>query len=326
MKLEGKRVVVTGSSMGIGQAVAVRLAKEGARVVINARGEAALEETAALIRQAGGEVVASCGSVADYDYCGQLIQTCVEQFGAIDGLVNCAGIVEPQGSSIVDIPEQDWRQLIDIHLHGTFNTCRHAAPLMVKQGYGRIINTGSHAFLGVYGGTGYAAGKGATNSFSSAIAMDLAEHNVQVNVVCPGGKTRMSTGDDYEAQIADLHKRGLLNDFMAQKSLSPPDPAHVAGLYAFLLSDAASEITGRVFWGSGGMVGVFHKNADQMLAMRDHEVHPPWSVDELEQKLDKPWLKGREKLYNVLGNMGILRLALKQEFLMKLAGLAARKK
>lgn len=318
ISLAGKRVVITGSSMGIGQAVAVRMAAEGAKVVINARGMASLQQTLDTIRNAGGTAVASCGSVADYDYCGELIQTCIREFGGIDVLVNCAGIIEPQGSSILNISRDDWQQLIDIHLNGTFNTCRHVAPIMAAQKSGTIINTGSHAFLGMYGGTGYSAGKGGTNSLTMALAMDLREHGINVNAVCPGAKTRMSTGDDYEELINTLNQRGLLSDDMMENSLNPAGPEHVAGLYAYLASDAAKGITGRVFWGMGGYVGQFHKNPDELLLMRDHEIHPPYTLAELHGKLSAPALQGPEKLFNVVMNAGGIRLLAKQEWLLKI--------
>lgn len=318
-QLKNKRIVITGASMGIGQAVAIKLAQEGAKVVINARGESGLKDTVAKINALGGTVVTSCGSVADYDYCEQLINTCIDEFGAIDGLINCAGLAEPVGSSILNVEQSDWRTQIDVHLHGTFNTCRHAAPIMAKQGYGTLINTSSHAFLGMFGSTGYAAGKGGTNSLSMAIAMDLKAHNINVNCVCPGAKTRLSTGDDYEKIIEDLNQRGLLDENQMQTSLNPPDPSHVAALYAYLMTDAARDISGRIFWGVGGYAGTFYRNDDQVFCIRDHEEHPPWTLEELEKKFKTSALHQPEKLYNVLGHIGPFRIAAKQDMLMAIA-------
>ena len=325
MRLAGKRIVVTGSSMGIGQAVACKLAAEGAKLVVNARGMAALEQTLATIKASGADAVASCGSVADYDYCGQLIQTCVDQFGGIDVLINCAGIVEPQGSSILDISPDDWNNLINVHLTGTFNTCRHAAPIMAKQRSGCIINTSSHAFLGLYGGTGYAAGKGGTNSLTMAMAADLKEHGVSVNTVCPGAKMRMSSGDDYEQLIKNLNKRGLLSDDLMSNSLNPGSPDYVAALYAYLASDAARDISGRLFWGAGGYIGMFHKNPDELLAMKNHETSPPWRWDELDKIFGASSLHQQEKLYNLVLKTDALKVSVKQELLLKLANSKAVK-
>ena len=284
--LSGKRALVTGSSLGIGRAVAVRLAAEGAQVVLSARHSDALNETVKLIRDAGGEAVACAGSVADYGDAGDMVATCVDQFGGIDVLINCAGIAEPYGTSIVNIDETDWRELIDVHLHGTFNTCRHAAPLMVQQGGGTIINTSSHAFLGIYGGTGYAAGKGGVNSLSYAMATDLGEYGINVNVVCPGAKTRLSTGDEYEKKIVSLHAKGILSDERKQSALNPASPDYVASLYALLASDLARHVSGQVFWGSGGYIGRFLENGQEILTTLDPTSRPPWGIDKLAEALD----------------------------------------
>ena len=283
--IEGKRVVVTGSSLGIGRAVANRLAREGARVVLNGRNGSSVDQTLLQIAEQGGAAVASVGSVADHDYAGELIATCVEHYGGIDVLINCAGVAEPPGTSILDIDPADWRALIDVHLHGTFNTCREAAPLMAAQGRGTIINTSSHAFLGMYGGTGYAAGKGATNSLSCAMAVDLQQYGIDVNVICPGAKTRLSSGDAYIQQIESLHQRGALTDERRASALNPASPDYVASLYAVLASDLARGITGQVFWGSGGYIGRFLPNGQEMFAAMDVGDSPPWGVAELWQSM-----------------------------------------
>lgn len=258
--LEGKRVVVAGASVGIGRAVALRCAAEGASVVVGARGEAALAEVVAAIEATGARAAGVGGSVADPAVAERLVAAAVERFGGLDVLVNCAGIAEPAGSSILDIAFDDWQQLLDVHLTGTFNTCQHAARVMVEQGSGgAIVNTSSHAFLGSFGGTGYPAGKGGTNSLTFAIAAELASHGVRANAVCPGGRTRLSTGDDYEAHIGRLHERGMLDDLMRDASLAPTPPEHVASLYAFLASDASAGITGELFWGAGPFAGRFPK-------------------------------------------------------------------
>ena len=279
--LTGKRVVITGSSMGIGRAVAERLLREGARVVINARHEGALQDVVAAGASAAGEVTAYAGSVADYRHAQKLVATCIDTYGGIDVLINCAGIAEPEGTTILDIEPDDWRNLIDSHLHGTFNTCHQAAPLMAEQGGGTIINTSSHAFLGTYGGTGYAAGKGAVNSLSYAMAADLKEHAIDVNVVCPGAKTRLSTGEAFENKILELHRKGILSDERKHSALNPASPGYVASLYAFLASELARGLTGKVFWGSGGYIGRFGPNEQEVLATMDQGASEPWSVGEL---------------------------------------------
>ena len=287
--LLNKRAVVTGSSLGIGRAVAMRLAAEGAKVIVNGSGSVpgALEAVVADIAAAGGTAIAVPGSVADPEVGKRLIDTCVSEFGGIDILINVAGIIEPVGSSILNISLEDWHRQIDVHLHGSFYTCRIAAPIMAAQKYGSIVNTGSHAFTGVYGSTGYAAGKGATYSLTYALAKSLVEFGVRVNAVCPGAKTRMSTGADYEATIHSLNARGLLDDVTAQASLNPEPPELVAALYAWLASDASAPVTGKIFSAAGGYVGVFVEPKEEPLAFRNAAADGGWTLQALTDQIGK---------------------------------------
>ena len=211
---------------------------------------------------------------------------CIDEFGSIDILINCAGIAEPPGSSILDITPAQFADLLDAHLGTVFATCRAAAPKMVAQGSGSIVNTSSFAFLGDYGGTGYPAGKGAVNSLTLAIAAELKEHGVRANVVCPGAKTRLSTGPDYVAHITELNRRGLLDEVSMQGSLDVAGPDYAAPTYVYLASDLAKHRTGEIFAASGGFVGRFPKAAPALIGYRDHHDSPPWSVDELSALLD----------------------------------------
>jgi NAD(P)-dependent dehydrogenase (short-subunit alcohol dehydrogenase family) len=156
---------------------------------------------------------------------------------------------------------------------------------MVAQGGGSIINTSSFAYLGDYGGTGYPAGKGGVNGLTMAIAAELKEHGVRANVVCPGAKTRLSTGDDYEKHIVALHRRGLLDDTSMQAALDAPPTEYVAPTYAYLASDLAENITGQIFIAAGGFVGRFDRPTPSILAYRDHHDSPPWSVEELHEMI-----------------------------------------
>jgi NAD(P)-dependent dehydrogenase (short-subunit alcohol dehydrogenase family) len=228
-------------------------------------------------------VEAHVGSVADDACAAALIERCETAFGAVDVLVNCAGLAEPEGSSIFDLDPADWREVVDSHLGATFLTCRHAAPRMRARGGGAIVNTSSHSHLGLYGGTAYPAGKGGINSLSFALAAELLEHGIRVNAVCPGARTRLNTGPGYEASIRDLHRRGILGAGQRDASLAPPPPEHVGPLYAFLASPLARGITGRLFSAVGGYVGVQSRVAEQPLAMRHEE--SPWPVEELARQV-----------------------------------------
>jgi NAD(P)-dependent dehydrogenase (short-subunit alcohol dehydrogenase family) len=249
--------------------------------VINGRDADAAADAAEHIDGA----VAHHGSPADPDIARALIETCTSEFDRIDILVNCAGTAGLAGESLLQVSSEQFHDLIAAHLVTTFETCRAAAPKMVEQGGGAIINTSSFAFLGDYGGTGYPAGKGGVNGLTLAIAAELKERGVRANVVCPGAKTRLSTGSDFEAHIAGLRRRGLLDDASADAALDAPPPEYAAALYAYLASDLAKDVTGRIFIAAGGFVGEFARPTPTILGYRDHADSPPWSVDEIHQML-----------------------------------------
>jgi NAD(P)-dependent dehydrogenase (short-subunit alcohol dehydrogenase family) len=284
--LADRGAVVVGGSRGIGAAVAKLLAQHGAGVVVNGRDGDAARSTADGITADGGRAVAHPGSPADQSAAESLVDKCIDEFGAIHILVNCAGIAEPPGSSILDISPAQFDELLEAHLGTVFATCRAAAPKMVQQGGGSIVNTSSFAFLGDYGGTGYPAGKGAVNSLTLAIAAELKEHGVRANVVCPGAKTRLSTGPDYETHIIDLNRRGLLDEVSMQGSLDVASPDYVAPTYAYLVSDLASRVTGEIFVASGGFIGRYQRTAPAVIGYRDHHDAPPWSLTELSALID----------------------------------------
>lgn len=282
--LEGKSAIITGASLGIGRAIALEFASQGASLVVNSRGKDGGKALGALVDEidaAGGKVIASAGSVADFQYTADLIATCIKNFGSVDILANIAGIEEGNKSSITEMDPQIWQRVIDVHLGGTFNTCRHATPHMVAQGGGLIINTGSHAFLGSYGGTAYAAAKGGINSLTAAIAMDLAEANVRCNVVNPGAKTRLSTGDDFEAGIRDLNRRGLLDDARMASALNAQPPDIIAPFYSWLASELAAHYTACLFSTSGMHCGQFSWPTEEIKAVKVPGSNIPWSIEEI---------------------------------------------
>jgi NAD(P)-dependent dehydrogenase (short-subunit alcohol dehydrogenase family) len=279
--LTGRGAVVVGGSRGIGLAVAELLAEQGAGVVINGRDPDAASEAANRIDGA----VAHPGSPADPEIADALIDRCTSEFGRIDILVNCAGTAGLAGESILKVTSGQFHDLLDAHLVTTFETCRAAAPKMVEQGSGSIINTSSFAYLGDYGGTGYPAGKGGVNGLTMAIAAELQPHGVRANVVCPGAKTRLSTGPAYEAHITELNRGGLLDEVSTQAALDAPPPEYAAPIYAYLASDPAKGVTGQIFIAAGGFVGRFDRPKPTVIAYRDHRDSPPWPVAELHRKI-----------------------------------------
>lgn len=281
LRLRGKNAVVTGSSRGIGKAIALALAAEGANVVVNGSGTdlKPLDDLVDEIMGKGGTAVAGCGSVADFSFAGSLIKTCVDNFGSIDILINCAGIGEV--GTIVDVPVEVWQRVVDVHLNGTFNCCRHASALMVRQKRGRIINTASHAFLGIFGGTAYAASKGGIISLTRAMARDLKDSGVTCNAFCPGAKTRLSTGEEYEEKINALYEKGSLTKEQKYGALNPSDPGLLTPLVVYLSTDDAAHITGQVFSIAGGYIGLFPEPEEVFLGYKDEEKDGLWTMEEI---------------------------------------------
>ncbi|OIN82656.1 SDR family NAD(P)-dependent oxidoreductase, partial [Mycobacterium malmoense] len=233
----------------------------------------------------GGRATAVIGAADQEPIADALVEECMSTFGRLDALINCAGTAEPAGSSILNISPQEFDRLISAHLGTAFHTCRAAARVMASQGRGTIVNTGSVAFLGDYGGTGYPAGKGAVNGLTMAIAAELKGHGVRANVVCPGARTRLSTGAEYEKHIEDLYRRGLLDEMTMRASLDAAPAAFVAPLYAYLASDLARDVTGQIFVAAGGFVGSLDRPTPRVLGYRDHHDAGPWSVEELHKMI-----------------------------------------
>ncbi len=281
--MTGKGAVVVGGNSGIGLEVARLLAQQGAGVVVNGRDP----ETAAAAADGIDGAVAHAGSPSDPAVADALIDRCTSEFGRIDILINCAGTPGLAAESILNVTSELFHDLLDAHLVTAFETCRAAAPKMVAQGGGSIVNTSSFAYLGDYGGTGYPAGKGGVNALTLAIAAELKEHGVRANVVCPGAKTRLSTGSDYESHITELNRRGLLDNVSAQAALDAPPPDYVAPTYAYLAGDLATDVTGQIFIAAGGFVGRFDRQTPTLLAYRDHADSPPWTVEEIDKFVRK---------------------------------------
>ncbi|ETD33697.1 SDR family NAD(P)-dependent oxidoreductase [Williamsia sp. D3] len=279
--LSGKCVVIAGSSRGIGRAVAECLVAEGASVVINGRDGDVASRVAADLRDRGGVAVAVAGSAADDGVAEALIAASIDGFGRLDAVINCAGIAEPEQSSILTMSTADFRAQLDAHLLSTFELARVAAPVLSRQAHGSIVATGSAAAAGNFGGTGYPAAKGGVNGLALALAADLKPHGVRVNVICPGGRTRLSTGAGYEAHIKGLFERGLLDEFTRDAALDPAPPDYVAPLYAYLVSDLASEVTGQIFSAAGGFIGRYPAFEPAFVAYRGHQDEPPYTLPEL---------------------------------------------
>ena len=285
--LEGSVAVVTGSTRGIGLEVARALVAAGASVVVNGRSRSALDAAVGELEAPGVRVTGIAGSAAD-PAVAERLAAAASELGTPDILVTCAGTAEPPGSSILSVTSDEWHDLLDAHLHSVFETCRALAPLMVEAGGGSIVTTSSHAFTGAFGGTGYPAGKGAVVSLTYALAAELAEHDIRVNAVCPGARTRLSTGDAYVDALHELNRRGVLDDLLLHGALDPPSPAYVAPLYVYLAGPLSRGVTGQVFSAAGGYLGRFPGPAEQLIAYRDHRATAPYTPAEIAGLLAEP--------------------------------------
>jgi NAD(P)-dependent dehydrogenase (short-subunit alcohol dehydrogenase family) len=240
--LSNRVAVVTGAGRGIGRDIALCLAAEGARVVVNdvgvsLGGEGTGEDPAAAvckeIEAAGGPAVPHPHSVSDVAAARPLIATAVDAFGSIDIVVNNAGIVRDR--TIVKMDESDYDAVIAVHQKGTFNTVRHAAPLMKEAGYGRIVNITSSAGLrGNFGQTNYGAAKAAIMGMTFVWALELGRYGITVNAVAPAGITRMTE-----------------KLYAGAEPPADQDPALNAPLIAFLASEGASYVNGQVLGRTG---------------------------------------------------------------------------
>ena len=246
MLLEGKCALVTGASRGIGRAIALTLASEGAKVAINYAGnQAKAEEVKAEIEKNGGEAIVVKANVADAADVDAMVKTVHEAFGRIDILVNNAGIT--RDGLLMRMKEEDFDAVIDTNLKGIFHCTKAVSRIMMKQRSGRIVNMASVVgLIGNAGQTNYAAAKAGVIGFSKSAAKELASRGITVNTVAPG-----CINTDMTAVLPDKVKEGMLATIPLNRIGEPED---VANAVLFLVSDLASYITGQNVDVDGGMV------------------------------------------------------------------------
>lgn len=246
MLLDGKTALVTGASRGIGRAIALRLAAEGARVAINYAGNVkAAEEVKAAIEAAGGTAILCRADVADSAAVEAMVADVAEEFGAIDILVNNAGIT--RDTLLMRMKDEDFAKVLDTNLKGVFYCTKAVSKLMMKKRSGRIVNMASVVGLvGNAGQTNYAAAKAGVIGFSKSAAKELASRGITVNAVAPG-----FIGTDMTADLPESVKEKALSDIPLGRAGQPED---VANAVLFLASEQASYITGQVVHVDGGMV------------------------------------------------------------------------
>lgn len=185
-KFADETVIVTGSSSGIGRRIATRFAEEGANVVTNARDYTRAEDTARSIREAGGDAIGIQADMSERSDVVDLVEQAVAEYGGLDVIVNNAGI--HVGKPVMELDSDDWRSVIDVNLSGVFFGAQVAAEQMIEQGEGGAIVNVSSIFgsAAKQGLTPYNASKGGVNNLTRSLAVELAEHDIQVNALAPG--------------------------------------------------------------------------------------------------------------------------------------------
>jgi len=274
--LDGRVAIVTGSGRGIGREFALCFGREGAKVVVNdvgvsLDGRGTEEDPAAQVCKEiegfGGEAVPNYDSVSDFDAAGRIVQSAVDAFGTVDILVNNAGIVRDR--SLLKMDESDFDAVIGVHLKGTFNCTRHAAPLMKDKGYGRIVNITSSAGLrGNFGQTNYGAAKAGIMGMTFVWSLELGKYGITVNAIAPSGATRMT---------ASLFER--------TGSEPPPEenPALNAPLVAYVASEQAGHVNGQILGRTEYAYTIFQQ--PKQIAWMWHD--GGWSPDKVAQHFDK---------------------------------------
>ena len=245
MSLQGKVAIVTGASRGIGRAIALGLAKEGADVVVTATTFESADKVAGEIEQLGRKALAFALNVTEIRECEALVKTALEKFSKIDILVNNAGITSD--NLLVRMKEEEWDKVLDVNLKGVFNCIRASTKTLMKQRAGKIVNiTSVVGIIGNAGQANYCASKAGVIGLTKSAAKELASRNIQVNAVAPGYiETDMTK--DLQGDV----RQTLVNAIPLGRIGTPED---VAALVSFLASKNADYITGQIITVDGGMV------------------------------------------------------------------------
>ena len=280
-RLDGRVAIVTGGGGGIGRSVCKGLAREGASVVVNDLGTALdgtgvsqgpADAVVAEIRAEGGTAITSYDTVTSYEGAGKIVQTALDSYGRLDILCHAAGILRDR--MVFNMAEDEWDDVLQVHLYGAFNVVRRAVPQMIQQQYGRILLFSSVSALGNVGQVNYSSAKAGQIGFARALASELAPHAITVNVVLPGADTRMTQGlpessDAYRAQWGAPSPGHEVEDLR--------DPERNGPKVVYLCTEAAGNITGQIIGTFGLAMTLYSPRHVSRVVPKDG----PWTLDEL---------------------------------------------
>ena len=278
--LQDKVAVITGAGRGIGRGVAMLMAEEGAKVVVvdlgvnvdgSGQDKSVAEQVVSEIREAGGTAVASAESVTTMAGGESIIQTAVDNFGKLDIVVTVAGILRDR--MIFNMAEEEWDDVIAVHLKGTFTIVKHACILFRQQRSGRVITFSSTS--GLYGNSGqcnYGAAKDGIAGFTRVVARDMGRYGVTANAISPSAATRMTVSIPDEARELRA-ARGITG----ASSTLRGGPDDVAPMVTWLASDEAAHVNGQVFHVTEGLVTLLNEPEPVKTIQKDGK----WTVDEL---------------------------------------------
>lgn len=248
-RFEGRVAIVTGASRGIGKAIAQKFADEGAKVCLVDINEEILSETVNELKEQGGEVYGHVADVADSAQADHTVEAVMKQYGNVEILVNNAGVL--RDNLLFKMSDSDWDLVMNVHLKGSFNFSRAAQKVMVKNNYGRIINTSSTSALGNRGQANYAAAKAGLQGFTKTLAIELGKYGITTNAVAPGFiETAMTraTAERIGISFDDLIKHSV-SEIPAGRSGKPED---IANAVLFFAMEESSFVNGQVLYVAGG--------------------------------------------------------------------------
>ena len=290
MNMQGKAGIVTGSGRGIGREVALLLAREGASVVVNdpgfGRGGEETEEkpadaVVAEIEAFQGKASANYSSVSDYASVGRMVAQCVDTYGKIDFVVNVAGMLRER--MIWNMTEDDFDQVVSVHLKGHWNMCHHAIKVMRGARYGRIVNFSSDAFKGSVGQCNYSAAKAGIIGLSRSIAKEAYKFGITCNAICPSADTRMTLTPEVKANRERKLKSGLMTQEQYDRQTQPRGPEFVAPFVVYLAMDEAYYFNGQTIHSEKGRIHNYYFGEEMNKMYKDSE-NGMFSIEEIKQK------------------------------------------